>query len=93
MIPEKLKNEPDSKSECYKACVRLAVACPTQNSSCRYWIRYEPEYNCTWATVQKNNDMTLREVADRLEISFVRVKQIQDKALKKISHLLKDQAI
>jgi DNA-directed RNA polymerase specialized sigma subunit len=28
--------------------------------------------------------MTLREVADRMGISFVRVKQIQDKAIKKL---------
>jgi DNA-directed RNA polymerase sigma subunit (sigma70/sigma32) len=29
--------------------------------------------------------MTLREVAKRLDISFVRVKQIEDKAMKKLT--------
>ena len=33
--------------------------------------------------------MTLREVAKRLNISFVRVKQLEDQALKKIAKLNK----
>tara|TARA_Y100000034_G_C6735449_1_gene326101 strand:+ start:472 stop:627 length:156 start_codon:yes stop_codon:yes gene_type:complete len=41
--------------------------------------------NCALIAVEKNGAMTLREIADRLEISFVRVKQIQDKALLKLS--------
>ena len=34
--------------------------------------------------VEKNGSMTLREVADRMNVSFVRIKQIQDKALEKM---------
>ena len=37
--------------------------------------------------------MTLREVADRIGVSFVRIKQIEDKALKKIGHLLDKESI
>jgi DNA-directed RNA polymerase specialized sigma subunit len=37
--------------------------------------------------VEKHGSMTLREVSERLGISFVRVKQIQDKAVKKLSNL------
>tara|TARA_B100000287_G_scaffold373736_1_gene373093 strand:- start:566 stop:706 length:141 start_codon:yes stop_codon:yes gene_type:complete len=44
-------------------------------------------------TVDKHGALTLREVADRLGVSFVRIKQIEDKALKKIGLLLKDDAI
>ena len=40
---------------------------------------------CTFESVRAQGDMTLREVADRLDISYVRVKQIQDKVLNKIS--------
>ena len=76
---------------CLEACKKLNVTCPIQK--CRYWINYPAEKNCTFQTIENNCQMTLREAADRLGISFVRVKQIQDNALKKISHLLKDEAI
>ena len=73
---------------CLQTCKKLNVACPIKE--CRYWISYEQEHNCTFETVEQNGALTLREAAERLDISFVRVKQIQDSALKKIGHLLKD---
>mgnify|MGYP001310455350 CR=1 FL=1 len=77
--------------KCLDTCRKLNIECPIQN--CRYWIDYPSEINCSLETVNINSQMTFRQVADRLGISFVRVKQIQDKALKKISHLLKEEAI
>jgi hypothetical protein len=73
--------------ECLEACRRLKVSCPVDD--CRYWVNYEEDLNCTFETIEKNGALTLREAADRLGISFVRVKQIQDKAIKKFSHFLK----
>jgi DNA-directed RNA polymerase sigma subunit (sigma70/sigma32) len=73
--------------KCLETCHKLNVTCPIKE--CRYWIDYEAEKNCTFESVRENGGMTLREVADRLGVSYVRVKQIQDKTLKKISHLLK----
>ncbi len=72
--------------KCLETCKILKTACPVEE--CRYWIDYPGDMNCTFEAVEVHGDMTLREVADRLGISFVRVKQIQDKALKKIGHLL-----
>ena len=54
------------------------------NKDCRQWIDYEEDQNCVSIAVQKHGRMTLREVAKRLGVSYVRVKQIQDKALKKL---------
>ncbi len=54
------------------------------NKECRQWIDYEEDQNCVSIAVQKHGRMTLREVAKRLGVSYVRVKQIQDKALKKL---------
>jgi len=54
------------------------------NKDCRQWIDYEEDQNCVSVAVQKHGRMTLREVAKRLGVSYVRVKQIQDKALKKL---------
>ncbi len=76
---------------CLKTCKELDVACPV--TECRYWIDVEEESNCTFESVRVNGPMTLREAADRLGVSFVRVKQIQDKALKKIGHFFKDESI
>ena len=77
--------------KCLQTCKELNVSCPIKE--CRYWISHTPENNCTFEAVKQNGNMTLREVAERLNISFVRVKQIQDKALKKISHLLDNESI
>lgn len=77
--------------ECLNTCRKMDVACPI--SECRYWVDYSADRNCTFEVVANHNFLTLREAAERLGISYVRVKQIEDKALKKISHLLKDEAI
>ena len=75
---------------CIKLCKEMDVSCPIEE--CRYWIDYDADRNCTFETIEKHNFLTLREAADRLGISYVRVKQIEDKALKKIGLLLKDEA-
>jgi DNA-directed RNA polymerase sigma subunit (sigma70/sigma32) len=48
------------------------------------WIEHKDDYNCALIAIEKNGDMTLHEVAERLKISYVRVKQIQDKTLRKV---------
>ena len=77
--------------KCLQLCKELEVICPVRE--CRQWIDYPQDTNCVLDTVERHGQLTLRETAERLGISYVRVKQIEDKALKKISRLLKDQAI
>jgi len=48
------------------------------------WISYADDLNCTLIAVNKNGKMTLAEAAKRLNLSIVRVKQIQDKAIQKL---------
>ena len=73
--------------ECCKKCLEYDISCPIGNSSCRHWINYEDDSNCTLIAVENNENtsMTLREVSKRLGISFVRVKQIQTVAVKKMT--------
>lgn len=68
-----LKNLKKSKSSC-------------KEKGCRQWIDYEDDLNCTLEAIAKNEckGMTLREVGKRLGVSFVRIKQIEDAALKKM---------
>ena len=65
---------------CCNCCVVNDVDCPIED--CKYWIDYKEDLNCSLIAIEKNGTMTLREIADRLGLSFVRIKQIQDKALK-----------
>ena len=68
--------------ECWESCIFRSVKCPEKE--CKHWIDYGEDLSCTLIAVEKNGEMTLREIADRMGVSFVRVKQIQDKALKKL---------
>lgn len=68
---------------CTEACTKLNVSCP--NKDCRSWINYEEDLNCALITVDKNDKMTLRDVAKRLNCSFVRVKQLEESALEKMN--------
>ena len=69
-------------------CFDLYSKCdvPCQLKSCRQWMEYEGDLNCAIIAVHKNGckSMTLREVGERLGVSFVRIKQIEDKVLDKI---------
>ena len=71
--------------KCLDMCKTFEIGCP--NKECRYWLDYEEELNCVLRTVEEHGELTLRECARRLGISYVRVKQIEDVALKKIEHL------
>jgi len=68
---------------CSKTCTKLDVDCPVED--CRYWIDFPADLNCTLIAVDRHGRMTLRETARRLGVSFVRIKQVQDKAVTKLS--------
>ena len=68
--------------ECCECCLKHEVTCPVED--CNNWIDYGDDLNCVLITLDKHGRLTLRETADRLGISFVRVKQIQDRALEKL---------
>ena len=67
---------------CTEECKKFQQPCA--ENSCKYWLDYPKELNCTFVTVEKNGTLTLREIAERMGISFVRVKQIEDRAIKRI---------
>jgi hypothetical protein len=57
---------------------------PCCKQECRNWINYKEDLNCCLISVDKHGQLTLMEVAKRLDVSHVRIKQIQDKALIKL---------
>jgi Mg-chelatase subunit ChlD len=70
--------------KCFEVHQKLNTPCDEQE--CRQWIKYKEDCNCVLIAVEKNNNkgMTLREIADRIGVSFVRIKQIEDKVLQKL---------
>ena len=63
--------------KCKEECLMKQRSCMT--TDCKHWIDYKQDLNCSLITVERHGPLTLREVAERLHISYVRVKQIQDK--------------
>ena len=70
-------------NECAKKCFLANTTC--KQKTCRLWINHKTDLNCVLiATKQHPGPMTLDEVSKRLDLSIVRIKQIQDKALQKL---------
>ncbi len=60
-------------------------------SECRNHINYKEDQNCVLIAINKNDGpLTLRQIAPRMGVSFPRVKQIQDQAIKKVRNKLGD---
>ncbi len=79
----------DGLTECARSCQKHQLSCPL--SECKMWINYEKDNNCTLVAIYNNDQkpMTLRQIAERLQISFARVKQIETKAFAKLKkHLV-----
>ncbi len=74
----------DGLLPCSRECLKKKKKCV--QIECKYFINYKEEYNCSLISIHENGRMTLREVGDRLRISFARVKQIESAALKKIKN-------
>jgi|TARA_R110000824_G_scaffold20034_1_gene76293 hypothetical protein len=63
---------------------------PCTNTECRKWMNYDKDLNCCLVSVERHGNLTLVQVAERLGVSHVRIKQIQDKALERIRIRAKD---
>lgn len=73
--------------KCSLKCIELQTECP--NEDCRYWVNHKDNLNCTFVAIDNNGEMDLRTVGDIMGVSFVRIKQIQDKAIQKVNKVLK----
>ena len=72
----------DGLKPCSRECISKKKNC--SQKECRMFIDFEEEYNCTLIAIYENGAMTLRQIGDRLGISFARVKQIETIALSKM---------
>jgi DNA-directed RNA polymerase sigma subunit (sigma70/sigma32) len=67
----------------------MDTATPCDEKDCKHWLDYKKEQNCTLISIYINGPMTLRQVAERMGISYARVKQIESSALTKIRKHIK----
>jgi len=74
--------------KCHQICQHTNTPC--RQKECRYWLDYEDDLNCTMIAANKHGALTLREIGKRLSLSFVRIKQIQDQALKKLNRKVRN---
>ena len=68
--------------DCIESCMTNNQAC--QNKECRNWMDYAEDLNCAAVCARQNGPLSLRDVAKRIGVSYVRIKQIEEAALKKI---------
>ena len=72
---------------CAKICMDSEIGCPIQD--CKHWIDYEKESNCSLGSIYINGNMSLHQIGERLDLSFVRISQIEKKALKRLKLVAK----
>jgi len=72
---------------CYTKCKLTGNLC--QVKECRLWIEYPDDLNCTEIATQKEGPMVLRKVGERLHLTPSRIKQIENKALAKVSKVFR----
>lgn len=81
-LEEEIEKEQISIKECSQACLDKNIDCDFKD--CEHWIKFSEDQNCDLISIKKNGPLTLRQIGERLGVSYVRVKQIEDVALKKI---------
>ena len=74
-------------TDCKKILEEESEICSCQG--CSLWIEYEEDCNCINVSIKKHGRLTLQQVGHRLGVSHVRIKQIQDRALKKIKNKIR----
>jgi len=72
---------------CYTECRSRKQPCKVKE--CRLWIDYPEDLNCTEIAVQKEGDMTLMKIGERLKLTPSRIKQIENKAIDRVSKTFK----
>jgi hypothetical protein len=71
---------------CFEVHEKWKLEC--DQKSCRNWIDYEGDLNCAVVCARKHPaGLSLREVAERMNVSFPRISQIEHAAFNKISNL------
>tara|TARA_Y100000592_G_C5476161_1_gene322374 strand:- start:708 stop:1031 length:324 start_codon:yes stop_codon:yes gene_type:complete len=68
---------------CFEVHEKWDLEC--DDKQCRNWMNFSADLNCAVVCARKNdNGLSLREVADRMGVSFPRISQIEHAAFNKL---------
>ena len=79
--PTEFETQYSASPTCFEVHEKWRLPC--DQSECRNFMNYEEDLNCSVVCARKNeNGLSLREVADRMGVSFPRISQIEHAALR-----------
>jgi DNA-directed RNA polymerase specialized sigma subunit len=81
--PTDLETQYSPNPTCFEVHEKWLVEC--DKSECRNWINFGEDLNCAVVCARKNDGgLSLREVSDRMGVSFPRISQIEHAAFGKL---------
>ena len=81
--PSDFETQYSSTPTCFEVHEKWRLPC--DQTGCRNFMNYEGDLNCAVVCARKNeNGLSLREVAERMSVSFPRISQIEHGAFKKL---------
>jgi len=84
--PTEFETQYSPQPTCFEVHEKWCVGC--DKTDCRNWIDYEEDLNCAVVCARKHDGgLSLREVAERMGVSFPRVSQIEHAAFRKLRDL------
>lgn len=57
---------------------------PCERQTCRHWMEYPDDLNCSIVAAEDHGPMTLEEISKRMGVTLVQIKNIQDRAMDKM---------
>ena len=82
-VPTDFETQYSAEPTCFETHEKWAVEC--DQTKCRNWMDFKGDLNCAVVCARKyENGLSLREVADRMNVSFPRISQIEHAAFKKL---------
>ena len=82
-VPTDFETQYSAEPKCFEVHEKWEVEC--DQTQCRNWMDFEGDLNCAMVCARKYPaGLSLREVADRMGVSFPRISQIEHGAFKKL---------
>ena len=81
--PTDFETQYSAEPTCFEVHEKWRLPC--DQTQCRNFMNFKEDLNCSVVCARKNeNGLSLREVAERMDVSFPRISQIEHGAFKKL---------